>query len=158
MTSEANDGVEMDLIFTPFSNWQTIVGLENITAITVAPRAQEPNFDFTRRSPDIGDWQVRLFSKYTFNEGPLKGLSVGAGANHSTTKAWRRSNQANRIRDAHAEGYTIYRIHLGYKWRWRDLDFHLRFNLRNATNEKYFISTGAFGTPNEGDLSLRMSF
>ena len=159
MTSESNEGVEMDLIFTPVRNWQTIVGLENTTAITISPRAAEPRFDNTRPSPNIADWQVRIFSKYTVNEGPLKGWSVGLGANQSSSKAWSFLNyQQDRIHDPHAEGYTIYRFMLGYQWEWRDLDFHLRLNLRNATNEKYFISAGTFGNPREGDLSLKMSF
>jgi outer membrane receptor protein involved in Fe transport len=93
--------------------------------------------------PGFTKIRSNLVSNYNFNEGALKGLSLGGSVQYRD-QAYRGNFDLDR--DGFAErlwtpGYTVWNFMAGYRttvWR-RKVDF--RFNLNNALDKSYFRSS-----------------
>ncbi|MBC9868028.1 MAG: TonB-dependent receptor [Opitutae bacterium] len=158
LSDEQAEGYEMDLLLTPLPNWQILLAAAFTDTLQISPRTAEPNQDTSRPIPNISDRQYSAFTKYDFPEGLLSGFSLGGGFNYASDKTWIRSDQIARIRDIHAQPYTIYRLFAGYRWQASDREFNLRLNIRNLSDEFFWINAAQLGEPREARLSLSVDF
>jgi outer membrane receptor for ferric coprogen and ferric-rhodotorulic acid len=114
-------------------------------------------------TPSAGFTKVRsnLVASYRFSQGPLKGFSLGGGAQYRE-KTYQGNFDLNR--DGFAEelwtpGYTVVNLMLGYRTRLLDRPVDVGFNVSNLFDKEYFrataLSTGAWGEERSFRLSLR---
>ncbi len=113
-------------------------------------------------TPSAGFTKVRsnLVASYRFNAGPLRGLSLGGGAQYRE-----RTYQGNfdLNRDGFAEelwtpGYTVVNLMCGYRTRLWDRPVDIGLNVNNLFDKEYFratsLASGAWGE----ERSFRVSF
>ena len=158
LSDEEAEGYEMDLLLTPMPNWQILLAAAYTETLQISPRAKDPNLDSSRPIPNISERQYSAFTKYVFPEGFLSGFSIGGGFNYASDKTWRSSHQPDRIRDIQAQEYEIYRLFAGYRWEASDMVFNLRLNIRNLSDEFYWLTANSLGDPREARLSLNVQF
>ncbi|GEM_PF-4424497 len=158
LSDEQAEGYEMDLLLTPMTNWQILVAASYTDTLQISPRTAEPHADTSRPIPDISQQQYGAFTKYEFPEGFLSGFSLGGGLNYASDKNWISSNQPNRIRDIHAVSYKTYRLFAGYQWQASDMVFNLRLNIRNLSDEFFWLNASQLGEPREARLSFNILF
>ena len=158
LSDELAEGYEMDFLLSPMPNWQILLAAAFTDSLQISPRTREPNEDTSRPIPNISERQYSAFTKYEFDEGFLSGFSLGGGFNYASDKTWSSSNQPNRIRDIQAQPFTTYRLFAGYRWQALDKEFNLRLNIRNLSDEVYFLTAGQMGAPREARLSLSVDF
>lgn len=86
-----------------------------------------------------------LLLRYKITEGPLKGVSFGAGGSYMGSKSgiWPEWNDP-KDRDKVIPDYTVFDINTGYESR----KFTVTFNLFNLFNKKY-VSTGWYSSTTE---------
>ncbi len=128
--------------------------------------------EWTGKAADIGESQSRgnLFADYTFQNGWLKRLRVGAGiqyfgkvsigsrANDSIVNP---ANPAQAIDDPAVDGtdrinrpaYSLVTGTLAYSWKWRDRDFQASLVVKNLLNKRGPIYTGTALRPRGGDFT-----
>jgi iron complex outermembrane receptor protein/outer membrane receptor for ferric coprogen and ferric-rhodotorulic acid len=108
-----------------------------------------------RPLPNSPDNIVRLFQRYAFLEGALKGASVGFGTRYQSSQHPASDNTAWGLI---FPSYTVFDLTLGYatKVRGRVVDFQLQVdNLRNQT---YYTGNRVYGAPREFTLSATTKF
>jgi len=76
---------------------------------------------------------ANIWTRYTFNSGPIQGAWVGGGANYVGRKAQRVNNPRLYLPD-----YTLVNLALGYDWKWSSHPLSATLNLSNISNEEYF--------------------
>jgi outer membrane receptor protein involved in Fe transport len=114
--------------------------------------------------PGFTKIRSNLVSNYNFNEGALKGLSLGGSVQYRD-QAYRGNFDLDR--DGFAErlwtpGYTVWNFMAGYRttvWR-RKVDF--RFNLNNALDKSYFrsssLASGSWSDRRNFRITTRIDF
>jgi outer membrane receptor protein involved in Fe transport len=102
----------------------------------------------------VFDDNVGLLVKYSFNNGALDGLAVGAGYKF-VSDGVAQPFLANQI--IVFPGYHTYDLFASYRFG-RDDDYLLRLNARNLTDELYQVSEHMQGYPRSYQLSLTWSF
>ncbi len=156
------NGVEIDLVVTPFKNWQTLFSFAyNKTEIT-----QAFTRSFVGRVPYNGappTTQFAVLSKYSFTEGAAKGLSAGLGFNHS----------GKSLQDYNGPGSSgryspsTLNVDLFGSYRFTAFGYSqlVQLNVRNALEEDLYvgwkatgsssrISTERYATPTKRTISL----
>jgi iron complex outermembrane receptor protein len=159
-----SQGFETDLVWTPIANYSVVVGASHLTKnkITVDhPPTNDPLLlrDFlllNGRPLDLSpDDILRVFQRYAFTSGRLKGASIGVGVRHQSSFWPQASNSAWGVI---FPAYTVGDLSLGYDtrlWR-RQVGFIL--NVNNVTNSTYIEGQRVFGAPRELFLSMRLEF
>jgi outer membrane receptor for ferric coprogen and ferric-rhodotorulic acid len=143
--------------------------LKSVQADARAQGFATPNTDAFLASvpegtPSAGFTKVRsnLVASYRFSEGPLKGFSIGGGAQYRD-KTYQGNFDLNR--DGFAEelwtpGYTVVNLMFSYRTRLWDRRAEVGLNVYNLLDKEYFrataLSTGAWGEERSFRLSLRV--
>ena len=73
------EGTEIDWVFQPGPRWQTIIFGAWMDSAENRLNPTDPKFDRFAPVPDTPRWQGGFFTKYTFDEGPLRGFELGLG-------------------------------------------------------------------------------
>ena len=76
------DGVELELFFSPTPNWQITAGVTWLDAIYSKVTLAQLDILQGQRLTQSAEWQAALWARYSFNDGPLEGLSLGGGVNY----------------------------------------------------------------------------
>ena len=158
-----SEGMDMDLVFTPFDNASLTMYLSYayiptatiITDKTLDDRCAidtannkfpgsacvDREIQLNRRKTVTPEHAFSLWTRYEFMDGGLKGASVALGFRHQG------DNQATDNRSFRVitnEANTQYDMMLGYKFNLGGLRHVLRLNIENLSNE----------TVNQGNLAL----
>jgi len=155
---ERSEGLELDLNWVPRREWELLVAYSYtweakiVSDPSLQPGTQAYRTQIGRRLTNTPYHQVKLWNKYTFPDGGLKGLSVGGGiryigqadgATHSAIFGWK--NKA----------YTIYDLYAGYDFRWRERQARVALTVENATNHIYLQGEGnVFAEPRKIYLNV----
>ncbi len=158
------EGSEAEIIWTPRRNWQLLAnGSWLWTAKTIAdPRFFDPahppagatvaqiqsnsmNYYFTYafRLPNVPEYRLNLFNKYTFNEGILRGLSFTLGARYASVM-----NIANDINTDSRHGgvtagnYVVFDGGASFPWQLSGFPISTSLQISNLTNQDYNEGSG----------------
>ena len=95
------------------------------------------------RIENVPEYRFNAFGKYTFTDGPARGLSLGAGLRYSSETVVSRSVDWNPLKGGYQAGdYVVYDLTLGYSWSVADFKFRTSLGIYNVTDEEY--SEGSF--------------
>ncbi len=158
------EGYETDWVWTPTTSYTMVVGASHLyrNSPTIAKLAtndvsQDINYWLLkdRPLPNSPDNMVRCFQRYAFNQGTLKGASIGVGARYQSLQkpaahltAWGTVFPA----------YTMYDLTLGFssKIRGHHVDYQLQID--NVRNQTYYTGNRVYGAPREFTLTARTKF
>jgi len=155
------EGSEAEVIWSPLSNFQAVInGSWLWTAKTVydktraAPGTAAYNnlsaaakvasdIYYGARIENVPEYRFNAFGKYTFTDGPVRGLSVGAGMRYSSETVVSRSVDWNPLNGGYQAGdYVVFDLSLGYPWKIAGFNIRSSLGVYNVTDEKY--SEGSF--------------
>jgi len=175
-TVDQSEGVELELTWSPLDNWQVYA---TATAMDIRTTNFTPPPKRSSSDPAVaGDYAaylagydeaVRLISgavpegsaetlgslwtRYTVNQGPAKGLWLAGGGVYTGRKAQRTANP-NLFFDA----YTLLDAALGYDFRSHGAEWSVTLNAKNLTDKLYYPANQARGLPRRFILSLSTKF
>jgi len=150
------EGTEAEVIWTPIRNFQAVVNgswlpkAKTLSNLTV-PRPGDPrytaasaatqyvwNMYYAARIENVPEFRFNYFGKYTFTDGPTRGLSVGVGMRYSSKGVISRSVDWNPLNGGLQSGdYTVFDVTLGYPWEVLGYKISSRFGVYNVTDKNY---------------------
>ena len=151
---ERSRGIEMDLFWFPIESLQLVANYTDMDPIvvsnTASPVTQGSLIDsaFPR--------SLNFFGKYTFKQGPVRGLHATIGANHRSSS--RPYGTLENLYLLTHPGYTTISAGVGYAWKSGPNDWTVTMGLKNATDKFYFTDTSIPGERRVATLSLRLKF
>ncbi len=104
--------------------------------------------------------KVRFATQLAYQVPQIEGLSVLAAGRYSSSK------YANKEATAKVDSYSVFDLGAHYQFKLHQHDAHLRFNVENIFNEKYWRDVGDsdgdnylfLGAPRTATLSFNMNF
>jgi iron complex outermembrane receptor protein len=127
-----SEGTELELTFTPTRNYQAVLGYAFIWDAKVIQDTTTPQF-VGQRLPLVPRHQASFWNRYTFVEGALKGLFVGAGVRYAT-----RMNSINNVQFyLFQSGYTVVDALIGYQMKLGNRPTKLQVNVKNLFDRDY---------------------
>jgi outer membrane receptor protein involved in Fe transport len=147
------EGIELDLMIQPNANWMILVAYAHL--LRAEANLDNPN-EFVEIPAAARD-SYSVWTKYSFREGKMDGLSLGFGFNGSSEYYLGiRDNGRNLFED----GYILFDVLVEYVWDLgNDRTLKTSLNVKNALDERYF--NGGFASPGESReiiLSARYQF
>lgn len=155
------EGSEAEVIWTLLSNFQAVInGSWLWTAKTVydktraAPGTAAYNnlsasakvasdIYYGARIENVPEYRFNVFGKYTFTDGPVRGLAVGAGMRYSSETVVSRSVDWNPLNGGYQAGdYVVFDVTLNYPWKIAGFNPRTSLGVYNVTDEQY--SEGSF--------------
>jgi iron complex outermembrane recepter protein len=151
--SEASEGVELDVNWSPVDNFNVIGGWSHVMT---AETTRSNNATFVgRRFGGIPENTYFLWGRYTFSEGALPGLTVGAGLRHSDATNLSQDPQIA----VTLPSFTVFDAMASYRLPVAGRDLRLQLNVKNLTDKLYREgSDGFFARKREIFLSASMRF
>ena len=157
-----SEGFETDLVWTPTPNYSVVIGASHLTTnkITVnRPPTNDPvqlrEYTVVNGRPlDLApDDMIRVFQRYVFTSGALKGASVGLGVRYQSNFM----PQGSSVNWGLVfPGYTVGNVVLGYDTRLWGRDVAFALNVDNVTNSTYIDGQRVYGPPREFFLAMRI--
>jgi len=116
--------------------------------------------------PNAGYTKVRanIFTRYTFSQGPLKGLFVGGGANYRepTYRGNGTLVQGGPIVSLWSPSYYVATVLAGYQTRIFNRPTSVSLNVSNLFDKEYYLSatttTGSWGAPRSFRMTVITDF
>lgn len=155
------EGSEAEVIWSPIPNFQAVVnGSWLWTAKTVynKTRAQPGSADYNAlnaagkiasdiyynaRIENVPEYRFNFFGKYTFSDGPVRGLAVGGGMRYSSETVVSRSVDWNPLNGGYQAGdYVVFDLTFNYPWKIAGFNMRTALGIYNVTDEQY--SEGSF--------------
>lgn len=151
--TEGSAGLEADLNFAPTDNYQLMVSYNHFTKAEVTK-----SNDATRVGQPLNynpGTSYRLWNRYNFPSGELKGLAVGAGFRHSDS-ARMSGDPLNRVM---MPAFTVFDAMASYAFTVGGRRVSAQLNVKNLADKLYRDGTdGYFANRREWVLSLRARF
>jgi len=171
------EGATAELIWTPTRNLQSVIsGSWLWTAKTVydmtRPKPGTPEFEagtpaqqvawniwYNSRIENVPEYKLTSFTKYTFTDGPVRGLSLGLGIRYSSETVISRSVDFNPLNGGLMGGdYVVFDVTVGYPWEFAGYKFKTQFGVYNVTDEVYMEGRTALSPARNWVLSNTLSF
>jgi outer membrane receptor protein involved in Fe transport len=151
---EESSGFEFELNFRPTRNWDIYLGV-SLMSSEVLSNDQDVS-SIGRPLPFTPDDSANLVVKYTFTEGVLKKLSLGAGLDYWSTSYYA-SSFASRYSRSGPE--TIYSVFATYEvFSRNDYKGRLRLNIDNLEDTIYADKGFRWGQPRTVRGGFELSF
>jgi len=151
--SNRSRGAETEFIWTPVRNYQAVFGY---TYLWEAETIQDTNVLFIgARLFDAPEHQMALWNRYTFTDGALKGVFVGAGLRYRTKT---RPVVLPPDFDIWDPSYVVIDALVGWDGKWRSRPLRVQVNLRNLANREYFDGAYTPANPLTASLSVETRF
>ncbi len=128
-------GYDLTAALSPTDDWQ-IVGGYSHAASTVTASLQAINIGLARVG--VPDYRWKLWTRYRFSHGLLKGLAIGAGTNYVAERSVRFATGTAAALSL--PRYRLFDAMASYRWG-RHLS--LQLNLKNLADEKYYPNGNA---------------
>ncbi|MEO7598731.1 MAG: TonB-dependent receptor [Opitutus sp.] len=151
-SEDRSRGWEIETTYSPFDNWQIYASYADIDVrLTKVPTGLEP---LLGAHPEGSvRFLFNVWTRYTFTTGPIKGLWVGAGANHTSEKAQRVDNRLLRMPE-----YTLWDATVGYDFTAFRHPITTSLAWKNITDEEYFPANQQRGFASRLLLTASMKF
>ncbi|HEY8994214.1 MAG TPA: TonB-dependent receptor [Lacunisphaera sp.] len=151
-TLDRSKGVEAELTWSPTDNFQVYVSAShNNVRVIKTPAGTE--YLLGSQPENTVENLVNLWARYSFKDGLLKGLWLGAGFNYSGKKAQRVNNPA-----LFTDPFTLVNSAMGYEWKWQNRPTSLTINWNNMTDESYVPAAFLRGRPSAVTVELRVKY
>jgi len=156
-------GGETEVIWTPIRNFQALInaswmpkaettadsrpqyaapGTTAFAALT-ATQQRDSNILWNARVENVPEYRFNVFGKYTFTDGPARGVALGAGMRYSSETVVSRSVDWNPLNGGYQAGdYLVFDLTAAYPWEFLGYKIVSSFGIYNVTDEKY--SEGSF--------------
>jgi outer membrane receptor protein involved in Fe transport len=157
-------GAETEVIWTPIRNFQALInaswmptaetsedsrvkvypkpGTADYTALSAAAQLNSKIL-WEARVENVPEYRFNVFAKYTFTDGPARGVALGAGMRYSSETVVSRSVDWNPLNGGYQAGdYLVFDLTAAYPWEFLGYKIVSSFGLYNVTDEKY--SEGSF--------------
>ncbi len=125
-------GFDVTMTISPTNYWQIVGGYSTAKAETTSS-IQAANIGLARTGRPKHRW--KLWTRYRFHTGPLKGLSLAAGTNYVDTRSIRFATGSAVALTL--PSYQLFDAMVSYPWR-KNLSFQL--NVKNVSDELYYPS------------------
>lgn len=151
---ERSHGYEIDLFWFPTDALQLVANYTDMDPVvvsnTAAPVTQGSLIDsaFPRA--------LNAFGKYTFKQGPARGLHVTLGANYRSVS--RPYGTLENLYLLEHPAYTTLAGSIGYAWRRGEKDWSVELALKNATDKFYYADTSIPGERRTAVFSVGLKF
>ncbi len=174
------EGAEAEVIWTPIRNFQALINASWMpTAETVEdtrPIYSKPGSDYyntvltaaqqrdayilwNARVENVPEYRFNVFGKYTFTDGPARGLSLGAGMRYSSETVVSRSVDWNPLNGGYQAGnYVVFDVTAAYPWEFMGYKFRTSFGIYNVTDKEYSEGSYALSPARNWLLSTTLSF
>ena len=147
---EGAEGIEVEMVWTPSRNFQTMIGYSWIweakiktppfTGVNLTPIQIDNNATLlNRRLRMTPEHMFHIWSKYTFTEGKLKGLSIGGGLRAKTEMQFVAQSPAA---DVILSGYTALDARVGYETKLFGRRTDLSLSVDNLNDTRYLSGWG----------------
>jgi hypothetical protein len=157
-------GFETDLIWTPIRNYSVVFGASHLTKneLTVDnPHSKIPSLNMTyeilngRPLENAPDNTLKIFQRYAFTEGTLKGWSTSLGVRYQSS-VMPSANDANW--GLSFPSFYVADATLGYKMKIHGLETNFILSVTNLLNRSYAEGNRVYGPPREFSFTTRVSF
>jgi outer membrane receptor protein involved in Fe transport len=138
-------GVDGEIIWTPVRNFQSYIAFGwMFTAKTVSDPSVGPADlrvgagYFSERLESSPEYTFKTYNKYTFTDGPVRGLSIGLGMRYASAAIIGRNNSwtPNQGGLAGAD-YTVFDLSIAYPYEIYGYKLKSQLGIYNATDETY---------------------
>ncbi|MGJ3243234.1 MAG: TonB-dependent siderophore receptor [Opitutales bacterium] len=141
---EAARGIEVDLQLQLTENWQALIGYSYLDTEIVsnddAPAQEGEPF------PGVFDQTLKAWTKYTFTDGILDGLSINGGFTSVPERTSSFFSDPDDPRQTF-DGYTRIDAGASYAWETGDTRYKLSLHVQNLTDDIYPETTLRLGPP-----------
>lgn len=147
-TKDRSTGVELDLTFSPTDHWQVYTSFSQINARTIdAPPALAQSLG--KKIENSAEHLFNLWTRYTFPDGPLARVWIGAGVNYTGKKKLSIANP-----DLFFDSVTLWDAAVGYDWKIGRAAWSASLTWKNITDEIYLTGLIGHGLPERTWLSF----
>ncbi|MFI5355992.1 MAG: TonB-dependent siderophore receptor [Opitutales bacterium] len=168
-SNDAHDrtqGIDGEVIWTPIRNFQSYIAFGYMwTAKTVSDPTVLPTDlrrkagYFTARLENAPKYTFKTFNKYTFTDGPARGLDVGLGIRYSSATVISRSPDWNPLQGGMMGGnYTVFDAVVGYPYEVYGYKLKTQLGIYNLTDKVYTDGYYTLAPPRYWTLSTTLSF
>ena len=175
-TVDESEGVEVELTWSPRDNWQvfatlTLMDVKTTKAEFAANPVYSGSTDAAAQAAYLAAYNearalilnavpegsaetlATLWTRYTFADGPLKNVWLGAGFVHTGDKAQRTANPTLFL-----EADTIFDATIGYDWKAAGASWGATLAWKNIADTEYFNANQSRGNPGRVTLALSTRF
>jgi iron complex outermembrane receptor protein len=129
---EESAGVDAEIAYTPQRNYQLVATYSWTYRARTAAAPDVPQQVGVRLN-NVPEHAFNVWNKYTFVDGPLKGVFVGGGARYSSEYRVHPSWSVTIVQDP----FWTADLMIGYKGRIRDFPIDLSLNVNNVTDKEH---------------------
>jgi iron complex outermembrane recepter protein len=149
--SAVSQGVEYEVTLSPTDDFQIYGSVaEDDIRVTKVPFGQLVYFGSHPQgtAKTLGN----LWSRYTFNRGPVAGLWVGGGFNYNGKSVGDARNPYFFL-----PSYILWNSAVGYDWKWHKIGWSATVNWQNMTNVFYIPANQQVGLPSRvsGEVAVK---
>ncbi len=154
------EGADFEFIYTPMRNFQSVLngswmwtaktlddptrpkpGTAAYNAAAAATKVATDIF-YGARIENVPEFRLNSTNKYTFNQGVLAGLSLGAAARYSSSTVVSRSVDWNPLNGGFQAGnFLVFDTTAAYSWDLVGYRVTSNLGIYNVTDKKYFEGT-----------------
>lgn len=108
-----------------------------------------------KRIDSTPDHRLDFFSRYTFQNGFMKGLFVGGGGTY-TSEFY--GHPAVAAQMSVISGYSQFNGLVGYAWKWGKANYTAQVNVTNIEDQRVILNRWSWSTPRTFRFTLRAAF
>jgi outer membrane receptor protein involved in Fe transport len=173
-------GAEAEVIWTPIRNFQALINaswmptaetVEDVRPIYSKPgstyyentlnaaQKRDAYILWNARVENVPEYRFNVFGKYTFTDGPARGLALGAGMRYSSETVISRGVDWNPLGNGYQAGdYIVFDVTAAYPWEFMGYKFRTSLGIYNVTDEIYSEGSFALSPARNWLLSTTLSF
>lgn len=150
---ERTDGIDFDMVIDLADNWQLLLAGALMDG-RVVENSEDPLLE-GKQNVESPKRQLRIFTRYSFMDGPLAGWTFGGGMHYEDdTPTENRSDRFLRRSDEHA----IIDVFASYRFLLQGHDAVIQLNIDNLLDKEYLVRSQQWADPLEYRVSFKYKF
>jgi iron complex outermembrane recepter protein len=150
---ERTEGIDFDMVIDLADKWQLLLAGAYMDG-RVVKNSEDPLLE-GKQNVETPRRQFRIFTRYSFMDGPLAGWTFGGGMHYEdSAPTENRSDRFLRRSDAHA----IIDVFASYRLKLQGHDAAIQLNIDNLLDKEYIVRSQQWADPREYRLSFKYQF